>query len=325
MVRGIAALGAVLLSSCSVEAPSTLDPRGPGASRIAGLFWFMFWVSAAVVFVVTALLLLALGRRRRGVGKDDPRWTGRLVLFGGVVIPVVVLAVLWVLTLRDMAALSAPARPTSLTIDITGYRWWWKVMYPDQAIVTANDIHIPVGRPVRLRLTTADVNHSFWVPQLMGKTDLIAGRTTSMWIQADHPGRYRGQCAEFCGLQHANMAFYVIAEAPDEFEAWADREGELAGPSAGPAGHPGLEVFLDQACVACHTIRGTEAAGTVGPDLTDFGLRISIGAGTVPNTRHNLAAWIRNSQRMKPGNLMPPIELGREDLQALVDLLESRR
>lgn len=319
-------LFSVAASACGDTSPSTLRPEGPGAHRIAGLWWFMFWVSALVVAVVTALILVGIfpGRRRRATREPGtPRWAGRLVVLGGVVVPVIVLAVLWALTLSDMSALSQPRRSVALKVQVVGHQWWWEVRYPGQGIVTANDIHIPVGRPIEVELTTDDVIHSFWVPQLTGKTDLISGRTNRMWIQADRPGLYRGQCAEYCGLQHANMIFYVVADPPATFRAWLAREARPATTPNGGAATRGEQVFLSSACVGCHTIRGTIAGGKVGPDLTHVGGRVSIGAGAVPNTPSNLAIWISDSQSVKPGNLMPPIPLSRDDLEAVVAFLEG--
>ena len=284
----------------------------------------MFVVSTVVIVAVGVLILIAIRPRLRArTEHPSPRWANGMMVVGGVVFPVVVLSVLWVLTLRDMSALSAPGRPAAFTVNVIGHQWWWEVRYPAQGIVTANDIHVPAGRPVRVRLTTRDVNHSFWVPQLTGKTDLIAGRTTSMWIQADHPGVYRGQCAEYCGVQHANMVFYVVADSPARFSAWVARERQIAATPTDPTLISGRDTFLRSACVACHTIRGTPAQGRVGPDLTHIGSRISIGAGAVPNTAGNLTGWINDSQSIKPGNIMPPIQLEPTDLQDLVAYLES--
>ncbi|HCO03451.1 MAG TPA: cytochrome c oxidase subunit II [Actinobacteria bacterium] len=318
------ALLAVLVFTGCAGAPSTLDPHGPGASRVAGLWWFLFIVSAVVCVVFIALVVFGAMRRQknREIPEHDastPRWARNLVIGGGVVFPVLILSVLWVMTLHDMAALSAPTRPARLTVQVEGYQWWWRVSYPGQGIVTANEIHVPTGQPVRVVLTTNDVNHSFWVPQLVGKTDLIAGRTTSLWLQADNAGVYRGQCAEYCGLQHANMAFYVVAQSPADFRAWASNEAAAA-PATDPAGQ---SVFENAPCAACHTIRGTTAHGTFGPDLTHFGSRMTIGAGTVPNNRGYLGGWIVNAQSIKPGSLMPPIQLSAADEQQLIDYLES--
>jgi len=322
---GSVVLAFMATAGCA-NAPSTLDPHGPGAHRIATLWWFMFAVSAAVVLVVGALLLVGAVRRgRRGGPGEEPRWAHALMFGGGVAFPVIILTALWIWTLRDIAALSQPAGPDAVTIDVIGHQWWWEVRYPREGIVTANDIYVPVGQRVRLRLTTQDVLHSFWVPQLTGKTDLIAGRTNTMTIEADRPGVYRGQCAEFCGLQHAQMIFYVVAEAPPDYQAWVARETATPTSPTDPMALEGEQLFERAPCAACHTIRGTSARGTLGPDLSDFGARLSIGAGTVPNTRGNLGGWIVDSQSLKPGNLMPPIQLDPRELQALIAYLESTR
>jgi cytochrome c oxidase subunit II len=286
----------------------------------------MFIVSTVVVLVVGALLLYAVVRRgRRGGPSEEPGWARGMMFGGGVAFPIVVLTVLWVWTLRDMAALSQPAGPSVLTIEVIGHQWWWEVRYPREGIVSANDIHIPVGERVEIRLTTKDVLHSFWVPQLTAKTDMIAGRTNTMTVQADQPGVYRGQCAEFCGLQHAQMIFYVVAQTPADYRAWVARETGPPAIPTDPSAAQGMQVFETGPCAACHTVRGTSAKGTLGPDLSDFGARLSIGAGAVPNTRGSLGGWLVDSQSIKPGNLMPPIQLDPEQLQALIAFLESLR
>jgi cytochrome c oxidase subunit II len=317
-----------VLTACSDHAPSTLDARGPAARTIEALWWFMFIVSSVVVVVVGALILVAMARRRRSEPPaEEPRWSHRLLFGGGVAVPLVVLSVLWVWTLHDLSALSEPIgsgpTPGSLTIDVVGHQWWWEVRYPNEGIVTANDIHIPAGQPVHLRLTTVDVIHSYWVPQLTGKIDMIPGRTNALTIQADMPGTYRGQCAEFCGLQHAQMIFYVVADTPADFQAWVGRETAAPVTSSDAEALRGQQVFESEPCAACHTIRGTSAHGTAGPDLSDFGGRLSIGAGSAPNTPGNLGGWIVNSQSIKPGNEMPPIQLEPDELQALISYLEG--
>jgi cytochrome c oxidase subunit 2 len=321
-----ASLLAFLLGACSTGSPSALDPQGPEASRIAWLWWFMFAVSALVIVLVTVLLLVGIlpRRRRRYRPRETPAWAWRTVLLGGVVFPTLILSALWVLTLRDIRAISA-TRNSALTVAVVGHDWWWEVRYPQQKIVTANEIHIPTGQPVKVLLTTNDVLHSFWVPQLAGKTDLIAGKTNVMWLQADRPGVYRGQCAEYCGLQHAHMAFAVIAQAPADFQSWLSQETAVPATPTDPNIAQGQQVFTGTTCAECHTIQGAAANGTVGPDLTHFGSRMTIGAGTVPNNRGNLEGWIVDSQSIKPGNLMPPIQVSPQDLQALIDYLESLR
>jgi cytochrome c oxidase subunit 2 len=209
--------------------------------------------------------------------------------------------------------------------------WWWEVRYPEQGIVTANEIHVPAGQAVKLELTSVDVIHSFWAPSLHGKRDMIPGLTTTFWIQADQSGVYRGQCAEYCGLQHANMAFVVVALPPDEFAAWmSERSAAPARPAPAappsPADLPrGLAVFLRAGCAKCHSIRGTPAEGKLAPDLTHIGSRQTLAAGTVPNNRGNLAGWIANPQALKPGAKMPATYLPPEELFDLVSYLEGRQ
>jgi cytochrome c oxidase subunit II len=248
-----------------------------------------------------------------------------MVLLGGVVVPLLVLGVLWAITLAGMSALSQPDRAAALRVEVIGHQWWWEVRYPQEGVVTANDIHIPAGRPVQVELTTDDVIHSFWVPQLTGKTDLVSGRINKMRIQADRPGVYRGQCAEYCGLQHANMIFYVVADRPAQFQDWLNVERQDATTPTDPLAQQGERVFLSSACAGCHTVRGTEASGQVGPDLTHFGSRVSIGAGTLTKSPENLLAWISDSQVFKPGNLMPPIPLSPDELETIVAYLEGLR
>ncbi|HEX2032191.1 MAG TPA: cytochrome c oxidase subunit II, partial [Actinomycetota bacterium] len=256
-------------------------------------------------------------------GSREPRWAMTLVLGGGAVVPFAVLVALWAVTLRDAAALSEPPARPALTVEVVGWRWWWEVRYPDAGAVTANEVHIPAGVPVRIRVLAGDVIHSFWVPELGGKMDMIPGRVNDMWIQADEPGVYRGQCAEYCGLQHANMAFFVFAHPPDEFDRWLAAEAADARAPSTALEARGQEVFVNGPCAGCHTIRGVVEAGNLGPDLTHFGSRRWIGAGTVRNNLQNLLAWIPRSDEIKPGNLMPPIPLSTEDLEAVAAYLLS--
>jgi cytochrome c oxidase subunit 2 len=323
--RGAVLSAILLLASCSDSAaPSALEPHGPGAARAAALWWLMFGISAVVVVAVSALILMGVRRRRRTPDRDEaPRWAMGMIVGGGVVFPILVLAVLWGLTLRDVATLDEPPSDPTVRIEVVGKRWWWDVRYPDEGVVTANEIHVPVGETVDLLLRSGDIIHSFWVPELMPKTDMIPGRDNRMWLLADRSGVYRGQCAEFCGLQHARMAFLVIAEPRSDFDAWVADQSEDAATPTDPEARAGLQAFLSAPCVGCHTVRGTEASGTLGPDLTHVASRGTLAAATFPNTPRNLRSWIENSQRIKPGNLMPPIELPPDELQAIVAYLET--
>jgi cytochrome c oxidase subunit 2 len=214
-----------------------------------------------------------------------------------------------------------------VVVEVRGQQWWWEITYPDQVasntVVTANEIHIPTGRPVMLRLSSLDVIHSFWVPSLHGKMDLIPSRINTTWMQADRPGVFRGQCAEFCGLQHAHMGLFVVAEPPESFDRWLANERRPAVEPFDAVRRRGKELFFNAPCLLCHSIRGTEAFGQVAPDLTHFGSRRSIGAATLPNTTGNLAGWITDSHRIKPGNRMPPMSIASEDMQPLLAYLEG--
>jgi cytochrome c oxidase subunit 2 len=313
----------VLLAACGGPSPSALDPEGPGAARVARLWWLLFWISA-VVFTVVLLLVVAALARRRGTREELVRRGGGelLIVVGGVIVPAIVLTAVYVVGLRDLRALTVP-QGTDLTVEVTGHDWWWEVRYPREGIVSANEIHVPVGRPVRLVLTSGDVIHSFWVPQLTVKTDLIPGHTNTTWIQASKPGTYRGQCAEYCGLQHAKMAILVVAEPADAYASWLAAERRPAVAATDPTAVRGRLALERNSCAACHTVRGTAATGTVGPDLTHFGGRRTIGAGALANTRGNLGGWIVNSQTVKPGNKMPPQPLSPEELQDLLAYLEN--
>jgi cytochrome c oxidase subunit 2 len=217
----------------------------------------------------------------------------------------------------------------AVTVEVTGHQWWWEIQYddaiPSQRVITANELHVPVGQPIVLKVTSRDVIHSFWVPNLQGKRDLIPGYTTALSVRADRTGVFRGQCAEFCGLQHAHMAFDVIVESEKDFAAWLDRMRQSASDPEQAPERRGHDVFMQSRCAGCHTVRGSQAAGQIAPDLTHVATRRTLGAGTLPNTPDNLAAWIRDPQHAKPGNQMPPTALTSEDLRTLVVYLETLR
>ncbi|MGH2788332.1 MAG: cytochrome c oxidase subunit II [Actinomycetota bacterium] len=313
------------LAACDPDAPSVLDPRGPAARRIEGLWWLMFWISVVVFVGVVGMLAAGLWRRRRN--DEDPRrpvgWGEPFIIVAGVVIPAVVLTGVFFVSLRDLQVLSSPDEQTELTIDVVGHDWWWEATYEPSGAVTANEIHIPAGRPVRVRLTTDDVIHSFWVPQLQVKVDMIPGKTNEMWLEADESGRYRGQCAEFCGLQHANMIFYVVAQSPAEFERWLDNVVLPAAEPESSSAARGEDVYMESTCVGCHAIGGTDATATVGPDLTHLADRETLASGMIENNRDSLALWITDPQEVKPGAAMPPTDLSADELSDLLDYLEQ--
>ena len=322
----------ILLAACSGQ-QNVLDPAGPQAHRVSGLWSFMLPVALAVYALVIAALAYAVARSRRRRATADTEDAGaerKMTLAVGAATGVTVL-ILLIFLLTDFAvgrALFGVAdRERALVIDVTGHQWWWDVSYGDpthsRRVRTANEIHIPTGRPVLVKLSSVDVIHSFWVPNLSGKKDMVPGHRNAVWFQADTPGVYRGQCAEFCGHQHANMAFLVVAQPPEEFAAWYERQLREAPPPTDSITRRGQEVFLSAPCVMCHQIQGTSANGHVGPNLTHLASRRTIAAGTLPNTRGNLAGWILDPQRIKPGSHMPPTELGAQDLDALLAYLET--
>ncbi|MBW3609765.1 MAG: cytochrome c oxidase subunit II, partial [Actinobacteria bacterium] len=239
------------------------------------------------------------------------------------VMPAVILVVVLVATVETMADLQTGDSPDALQVEIVGHQWWWEVNYPDAGVTTANEIHIPVGQPVEFTLTSADVIHSFWVPQLGGKLDLLPEDENVLVLEADAARVYRSQCAEFCGLQHANMGFVVVAEPPDEFQAWLDAQSQAPSEPAAGEAEQGREVFLGSNCVECHAIRGLSTPTKPGPDLTHFAGRSNISAALLPNTPEQLREWIADPQHFKEGTSMPAADLSDDDLSALVTYLQG--
>ena len=295
---------------------SALAPHGPEAGSIAVLAWVLFAGGAAVLLLVTVLAVLALRAPRPWLARPAA------IVAGGIALPGLVL-----LALLVYASVAAPRTHSgaALRIEVVGHQWWWEVAYLDgsgkREFATANEIRIPVGRVVELRLTTADVLHSFWVPSLAGKLDLVPGRANVLTIGADKAGVFRGQCAEYCGGPHALMGLHVVAEASDRFEAW--RAAQRL-PAAAAASR-GRELF-ESLCAGCHTVRGTAAGGILGPDLTHVASRIALAAAALPNDAASRSRWIASGQHVKPGNLMPEYpRMPPEDLAALGDYLAALR
>jgi cytochrome c oxidase subunit II len=311
---------------------SAIDPAGPYAERVAGFFWYMLIVSAVIYLIVVAVLLMAVLRRREGLRgpATEARLERRATMSVAVAVGVTVVVLLVTLGL-DFGVGRAIASPgaSPLTIEITGHQWWWEVSYedsiPQRRVTTANEIYLPVGRRVKLVMTSDDVIHSFWVPSLMGKRDLVPGYRTETWIQADRAGVYRGQCAEFCGHQHAKMAMTVVAVSEAEFAAWATAQRQPAAAPTDSLALAGLQFFIRGPCAICHNITGTLASGQVAPDLTHLASRLTIAAGTLPNTRGHLAGWIVDPQGIKPGVRMPSNQLTPHQLRALLAYLETLR
>ena len=284
---------------------------------------------ALVIFIGVEAALLYAAWRYRASRQDGPaaQIHGHQALeIAWTAIPVVILAIVLVLMLGTMREISAtqPAPPglASMTISARGYQWWWEFRYPfagDRQVVVANELHIPYGTAIDLALESADVVHSFWVPELAGKTDLIPGRTNHLRLYAAHAGMYVGQCAEFCGVEHAWMRITVIAEGAGDFQRWLEGQAR----PAVTATAQGKDIFTSNVCASCHTIVGTDAHGTAGPDLTHVGSRKTLGAGVLPNDADSMRAWIADPQRYKQGSFMPPVPLSAAELDALAVYLES--
>lgn len=309
--------------------PPMFDPAGPNAWPITVLGWVLLAIAASIVLLVMAALYIAL------LGKESLRAKlggTRIIWAGGIALPVVVLTALLIYGLSLTRELSRAPGKEALRVRVIGEMWWWRVGYLDRnglvIVHDANEIHIPVGRKVLLELESADVIHSFWVPQLAGKLDMVPGRRNSVVIQADRPGVFKGQCAEFCGGPHALMGFVVIAHPAKIFDRWMDRRlaREASAASPGGAASRGTQLFGASGCAACHRIAGTDANGLAGPDLTYVGSRRTLGSGILPNNRGTMMGWIANSQAIKPGNRMPPYAvLPGEDVAALAAYLEAQR
>ena len=313
-------------------------------------------VAVCIAVFVALAGALGVGRRRAPADPTALSEPGRgddsngVVVVAGMVLPALIIVVALgytIYTLRETAGIAGPGgagafgahadhggagrdagaadgigSEPAVAVEITGHRWWWRVRYPNEQLVSANEVHIPAGVPVRLAVTSDDVIHSFWVPQVTGKVDMIPGKTNSILVRVDQPGVYRGLCAEFCGTQHAHMHLHLFVETPAEFADWLAAQRQIAPPPADPLRQRGQQVFAAR-CAECHVIRGTDAAGTRGPDLTHLASRRKLGAGVHDNNRANLAGWTTDAQSMKPGNQMPSIPLPEQDLEALLAYLES--
>jgi cytochrome c oxidase subunit 2 len=318
----------LILAGCGKQ--STLSPRSPETHDIRTLWWWM--LAAGTVVFLGALGMLGLAWIRRGT-PGLPFFGERetvpqaLVLLFGIGIPLVVLVALFGASDVYLVRQTAPPNPsrTSITVEVIGHQWWWEVRYPGTDAVTANEIHIPTDTRVNVIATTADVIHSFWVPQLARKIDNVPGRRNRVLLFTSKPGRYRGQCAEFCGFQHANMSLYVIAEPRASFQAWL---ANMTAPAAVPATSParaGQQLFMANQCASCHEIRGTAARGIVGPDLTHLASRRTLAGATIRNDPAMLRSWISNPQGIKPGALMPDLGLSGAEYDEIAAYLEGLR
>jgi cytochrome c oxidase subunit 2 len=327
---------ALCLSSCG-GIQNSINPAGPQADNLSRLWWLMFIVCSIVFVLVMIALLLALKKRTREPQAesapileppDEQERRKRNAVISAVTVTVIILFVFLIASFSAGRSMTAElAQKNGLSIEVTGHQWWWEVRYQDvdasNIFTTANEIHIPVGVPVTFSLRGADVIHSFWVPNLAGKKDLIPGKINTIWLQADKPGVYRGQCAEYCGLQHAKMALWIVAEPQEQFNAWRQNQTQTSVPPASDSQKHGQQVFLSAPCVMCHAINGTPAGSNIGPNLTHIASRNMIAAATMTNTRDHLAQWIKDSQSVKPGNKMPQNNFNEQDLQSLLDYLQN--
>ena len=311
---------------------STLSPSGPAAAILAHLGWVVYIVFGIITVTTLVILLLAVLRQRGSLAWHAPWDTGggqHWVVIGGLLIPIVVLCGIFVLSLeRERDFPLRDGRRVTPEIQVIGHQWWWEVHYltgpADQHFVTANEIHIPVGKPIDIAVQSADVVHSFWVPALHGKVQMIPGLTNYIRIEADEPGSYKGECANFCGQQHAHMRLLVVADPPEKYQAWRRDQISPADPPHGADAQHGEQVFMNAACTFCHTINGTDAQGKVAPDLTHLASRQYIAANSYGNDTADLEAWVTHAQSLKPGCLMPNItRFNGVDLRDMVDYLRE--
>lgn len=334
LLCAVAALGVAALGGCDSPQNYMFGTAGPAAAKLARLGWYGLLAFMAATLVTVCLIVWLALRRRGTLAEHEPieaedrgqSW----ILIGGFAIPFVVLTFLFVATVDTLNAFPMMDGHEQLPdVVVTGHQWWFEVDYqfagrPDENVTTATEIHVPVGRPMTIALRTADVIHSFWVPKLHGKVDLIPGQTNFIRVQADRPGTYQGECAEFCGEQHAHMRLMVVADTPEQYQRWLTQMRADAAEPTDALAKRGQDVFLSQACALCHTIRGTLAQGGVGPDLTHVGSRLTLAGGQLTNTPGNLGAWVTSAQNLKPGAQMPNLAtLDGSDLRALIAYLES--
>jgi cytochrome c oxidase subunit 2 len=315
------------LSGCGGR-QSIVGAASKQSHGIEVLWWWMLGAAAIVFFGAVGMLWLAYLRRgTRGlpvVGERERVAEGMVLLFG-LAIPAVVLVVLFGVSDVYMVGQTSPPNPrtTAMTIDVVGHQWWWEVRYPGTGVVTANEIHIPVNTRVDVVATTDDVIHSFWVPELNRKIDMIPGQRNRILLDGDKVGEYRGQCSQFCGLQHANMAFEVFVQRPSAYRAWLAGQMRSSVSPTGAAARAGEQVFMSSQCASCHTIAGTPAQGTIGPNLTHVASRVGLASEEIPNNPRELAAWLRDPQAIKPGTRMPDLGLSSAQVSELVAYLDT--
>ncbi len=328
------AVGCSAHSTFDIGTPSLVDPAGEAAAEISQLWWILLGLGTTVYIGVMIFMVMALFRGRRDISgspEEHPQAMGTgqgIVLWGGVVMPSVVLLGVTGLTVWTMVGLSdlegSPAeQANAVTIEMTGHQYWWEIVYPGEEFVTANEVHIPVGEPVRFVITSGDVIHSFWVPELHGKMDMIPGQINTIWIEANESGDYWGICTEFCGMAHAHMRFVLVAEPREAYETWVAGQQQTAPEPQDELAQAGYNLFFDKNCSYCHAIDGTPADGDLGPDLTHLASRTTLAAGTIDYNIGNLGGWLADPQHIKPGNIMPASNLSGPELQAMLAYLET--
>ncbi len=328
------AVAALLAAAGCSGLPAMLKPASENASSIANLIWVTFGIAAVVFVIVEGVLMLTIARYRNKPGAGMPRQsTGNTAVeIAWTAIPAIALAVVFALTLGTLNYLTtAPtwakgASPTQhVNVRIIGHEWWWEIQYPDLGITTANEIHVPVGADVSFKIESTDVIHSFWVPQMGGKTDAIPGHINNSWWHVTEAGRFTGQCAEYCGTEHALMRLVVYADPPDTFNAWManQKSPPLATDKLAPDEKLGQQIVMTHACTACHYIQGTKAVGRIGPDLTHFASRSTFAGASFENHGVNVGAWVYDPQKMKPGNKMPGLGLSLAEAQMVAVYMES--
>jgi cytochrome c oxidase subunit II len=332
---GFAAYGAAFLARVrSAQSPTSIfNPAATPAHSIFGLSMLVLSVTLAIFLIVGGLLVYALIRfRHRSTDSDrEPAqiYGSTQIELSWTVIPILIVVMLFLTTTRVILGTEAIPKPASaVDVIVIGHQFWWEYRYPGLGVVTANELHVPVSDPASptptyLTMSSADVSHSFWVPRLAGKMDVIPNRVNTMWIDPEQAGLYLGQCAQYCGTQHAKMLLRVYAQSPQDFAAWVGQQKRPAQQdfSGNPLAAEGQTVFMHNACINCHTIAGTVATGRFGPDLTHLATRDTIASGPVKNTPENLRKWIDNPDSMKPGSLMPPMHLNNHDLDAITAYL----
>jgi cytochrome c oxidase subunit 2 len=323
-----------VLAACAPNAPQdTLKPEGQIGREINQLWWPVFWIATAVFFIVEGALLFLLFKYREKRGQQAPEQVhGNTRLeVAWTIAPTLILTFVAVFTVAGIFRVAAKPTGDFLTVKVTAHQWWWEYEYPDEKVITANELHIPTGKTVYLELHSADVIHSFWVPKLAGKQDVVPGRNNSLKIEADEPGTYPGQCVEFCGLSHANMRLLVIAHDPADFDDWVTEQKAVAANPTDPLAARGRQLFLEGKCVTCHAIAGTQAVARQAPDLTHFASREMFAGAIFQNNTENLKRWLRDPPAMKPMAPdrainpvgMPDYGLSEDDINALVAYLET--